>query len=646
MNIRLSTKFMIGMGMIVSLAVGSLSILFYEYVKTVYVQQTFQKTDLVFGHVDATMKYIDEELRPKMFNILPKDEFVLEAMSTSFVNKGVMERFSDLFPEYVYRRVALNPMGSQNQPNTFEKGYIKRFAENPEGELNWKGLVTIGKKDFFIHLKGVKMEKKCGICHGDPSISPKSLIDRYGTVNGHNWPVGEVVGLVSMAIPMDATFTRLRQVAFSIFFVGLMGVALLTIFLYYFYYVFAQRPLQKASAFFHSIVRGKKGLDDRFEVRGRDEISELADSFNHLVDHLRQSQENLATSELKYRRIFEGSKDAIIIADSTGLIHDINNSGLELLAVGSDRAEIRKLYLPDLFVSDMSREDFFCILAKTGFVKDYETVFRKTSGLEVHVLVSAICKQADGVGCEGYECIIKDITERKKMEMQLRQADKLASVGQLAAGVAHEINNPLSIVLGYTKFLKKELKEPALQDDLDIIYNNAETCKKIIEDLLNFSRQTKTQPTEADIHEALESVVSVVEKSFAEGDVLIQRDYDQNLGRVILDVGKMKQVFMNLLMNASQAMGGGGRLTLSTRRAPETKGFFISFADTGNGIAPEIREKIFDPFFTTKEPGYGTGLGLTVSYGIIDEHGGNISLETVAGAGSTFKIWLPLAAAA
>jgi len=100
---------------------------------------------------------------------------------------------------------------------------------------------------------------------------------------------------------------------------------------------------------------------------------------------------------------------------------------------------------------------------------------------------------------------------------------------------------------------------------------------------------------------------------------------------------------MNLLMNAFQAMEDGGRLTLSTRCDPATKGFFVSFADTGSGIAPDIRERIFDPFFTTKEPGYGTGLGLTVSYGIIDEHGGSISLETVEGAGSTFKIWLPLA---
>ncbi len=643
MNIRLSTKYMIGMGLVVFLAVGSLSILFYEYVKRVYISETFQKTDLVFGHVDATMKYIDEELRPKMFNILPKDQFVLEAMSTSFVNKGVMDRFADLFPEYTYRRVAINPMDPLNKPNAFESGFIRKFARNPNGELNWKGLVTLKNREFFIHLKGVKMEKKCGVCHGDPFQSPGTLLARYGRVNGHNWQVGEVVGLVSMAIPMDTTFSRLRQVAFSIFLAGLTGVASLIVFLHYFYYVFAQHPLQKASAFFQSIIRGEKGLDVRFEVKGQDEISELADSFNHMVEHLRRTQENLATSERKYRRIFEGSKDAIVIADSSGLINDINNSGLELLDIESDTEMKAKLCLPELFVSEVSRDEFFRNLDTTGFVKDFETVFRTMSGVEVHVLVSAICKQDEGAGCEGYECLIKDITERRKMEIQLRRADRLASIGQLAAGVAHEINNPLSVVLGYTKFLKTETDGAAVKEDIDIIYTNAKACKKIIEDLLNFARQTKTQRTEADLHATLESVVGVVANNFAEENVLIATEYDCSLGKVILDVGKMQQVFMNLIMNACQAMEHGGRLTISTRRDPEGHGFFIAFADTGCGISPEIREKIFDPFFTTKEPGYGTGLGLTVSYGIIEEHGGRIFLETEEGMGSTFTLWLPLA---
>ena len=137
-------------------------------------------------------------------------------------------------------------------------------------------------------------------------------------------------------------------------------------------------------------------------------------------------------------------------------------------------------------------------------------------------------------------------------------------------------------------------------------------------------------------------MVSVVENNFAESNVLIARDYDPLLSQSVMDVGKMQQVYMNLIMNAYQAMDQGGRLTITTRYDTEKNGFSVSFSDTGGGIPMEIRDRIFDPFFTTKEPGQGTGLGLTVSYGIVEEHGGTISLETEEGKGTTFRIWLPL----
>ncbi len=643
MTVRLSTKFMIGMGLIVFLAVGSMSLWFYEYVKKVYVQQTFQKTDLVFGHVDATMKYIKDELRPKMFHILPKDQFVLEAMSTSFVNKGVMSRFLQLFPNYIYRRVALNPMDPGNRADDFERRYIEKFALHPDSDLDWKGLVSRGDREFFIHLKGVVMERECTICHGNPSDSPKSLLARYGSENGHNWPEGKVVGLVSMAIPMDTTFASIRQVAFSVFCAGLIGVALLTLFLYYFYCVVTQRPLQKASDFFKSIVRGEKGLEDRFEVRGRDEISELAGSFNAMIEHLRQSQADLVRSELKYRRIFEGSKDAIIVADATGRIQDINHSGLELLGLGSIRQAAEGPRLADLFSSTTDRDDFFAMLARDGFAKDFETSLLRQTGNEAHVLITAIHSAADEEHDAGYECYIKDITERKQIEMHMRQADKLASIGQLAAGVAHEINNPLSIVLGYTRLLKTGgTGNPQFFEDLDTISNNAELCKKIVEDLLKFARQSKTRPSEADLHETIESVLKVVDTNYSDSGVEISRDYDATLGMVWLDVGKMQQVFMNVIINSLQAMGNTGMLTIVTRRDADASGFSVSFADTGSGIAPAIRERIFDPFFTTKEPGEGTGLGLTVSFGIVEEHGGRISFQSEPGKGALCSIWLPL----
>jgi two-component system, NtrC family, sensor kinase len=225
----------------------------------------------------------------------------------------------------------------------------------------------------------------------------------------------------------------------------------------------------------------------------------LAGSFNQMIEHLHQSQENMVGSELKYRRIIEGSKDAIIIADSGGSIHDINNSGLELLGQNHRDDQEKHPFLQDFFVSEASRGEFLAMLEKMGFVKDYETVFNQATGSQVHVLLSATTSQPDGVNDGGIECIIKDITERKKMEMRMRQADKLASLGQLAAGVAHEINNPLSIVLGYTKFLKKSAGSTAWKDDFEIISNNAGMCKKNVEDLLNFARQTKTQPPEVEI---------------------------------------------------------------------------------------------------------------------------------------------------
>ncbi len=641
MAMKRSTKFVLGIGVSVFIAVGSMSLFFYQYVKAFYIQETYQKTDLVLGHIDAIMEYVKDELRPKMFLLLPKEEFVREAMSTSFVNKGVMTRFTELFPDYVYRRVAINPMNPQNRADAMEAGFIRKFSKNPREGLDWKGTVARQGREYFIHLKGVVMQRQCAVCHGAPSDSPRSLIEKYGSTQGHNWRVGDVVGLESIAIPIDNTFFRIRQVAFSIFLIGLAGTVGLTLFLYYFYYLVTQRPLMRVSSFFKSIVSGEKGLDVRLEVKGQDEITELADSFNGMIDHLRSSQGALVSSESKYRRIFEGSKDTILVADRDCKIRDINKSGLELLGYEERAAVVGTVRLQELFESRTSSDQFFGLLEAMGVVKDFETVFCNPAGEKAHVLITATFSDADTEDERKYECTIKDITERKKMEVQLRQADRLASIGQLAAGVAHEINNPLSIVIGYTKMLRQDADDASLIEDLDIIYTNAGLCKQIVEDLLNFSRQTKTQRSRVDIHEVLESVLAVVETNFADDGVRIRRSFDPSLPRVVVDVGKMRQVFMNLIMNAQQSIEGEGVVTVSTREDPAQAGFWVAVSDTGVGIADDARDAIFDPFFTTKEPGQGTGLGLAVSYGIVKEHNGDISFESEVGKGTTFNIWLP-----
>jgi two-component system NtrC family sensor kinase len=641
-SLKLTTKFMLGIGVILFIAVSIISFVFYVYLKDLYVREIYEKTDIALGHIDATMEYVRDELRPKMLHVLPKDEFVREAMSTSVVNKGIMERFVRKFPHYVYRRVALNPMNPNNTADEFEKAYILKFSATPERKNEWRGVISRGDKRYYIHLKSVRMQKQCLMCHGAPSSSPKSLLARYGSRNGHNWKVGEVVGLESIAIPVDATFYQIRQVAFSIFLLGLTGMVVLFMVLNYFYYVVAAKPLKKASLFFKSVVSGEKGLDASFDVRGQDEISELADSLNRMVSHLKNSQAALKSSESKYRHIFEASKDGIIVTDCQGMVVDVNNSGVDLFGCNNREDFMESMSLHDFFVSGEACAEFLRRMERDGFVKDYGTAFRKKDGGEIEVLITATQRKDEKKNICGYDCIVKDITAWKRMERQIRQAEKLASIGQLAAGVAHEINNPLSVVMGYSKMLQRDSVDKRMKDDLEVISNNATLCKKIVEDLLNFSRQTKTRYGRADVGETIESVASVLEGEFAGRDVSIERNYDPSVPAVAMDVDKMKQVCMNLLMNAYQAMDGGGRITVSTRHDRAHGGVVITFVDNGRGIPREIQNRVFEPFFTTKEPGQGTGLGTAVVYGIINEHNGRISFRSEEGKGTTFRIWLPL----
>jgi two-component system NtrC family sensor kinase len=642
MIVKSSTKFKVGIGIIVFTAIGTMSLFFYGYVKALYIEEAFKKTDIVLGHIDATIGYVQNELRPKMLGVLPKSEFLDEAMSTSFMNKGIMSRFSARFPGYVYRRVAIDPVNPVNKADGFETKFIREFAANPTGKIEWQGLVSKDGKRYLIHVKGIVMQKECLACHGSPAATPRSIIRQYGATHGHNWKLGDVIGLESIAIPVDATFSRIQQVALSVFCGSLTGMILLSFILNYLYYIVSQRPLEEAGAFFRSIVSGERGLDAVFKVKGQDEISELAESFNHLLAHLRQSQQDLRASALKYRGIFEGSKDAIAVTDFDGLVVDVNRSGMDLLGLNHEDGEIGSLRIGDFFATGKLHEEFVDILEEKGFVKEYETRFKRKDGGDIDVLITATRREAKDGTEGGYDCIIRNITQRKKMELQLQQADRLASIGQLAAGVAHEINNPLSVVLGYAKLLKEDTTDSSVQEDLGIIYNNAAVCKKIVEDLLNFSRQTKLCREKTDIREIMESAVQSVENSFPEGRFSILRSFDPMLPPAAIDTGKIRQVCMNLLMNACQAMDTGGTLTISTESDAEHGGFFIVCSDTGTGIPSDIQGRIFDPFFTTKEPGQGTGLGLTVSYGIIKEHKGSITFETKNGCGTTFRVWLPL----
>ena len=231
--------------------------------------------------------------------------------------------------------------------------------------------------------------------------------------------------------------------------------------------------------------------------------------------------------------------------------------------------------------------------------------------------------------------------ELREMQDYLVQSEKLASLGKMAAGVAHEINNPLtSILINAHLLLEKTEKNKAFHENLKLIADETSRCTNIVRGLLEFSRQNPPQKTYSNINDIINRTLQLLENQASFQNIRIIRKLDKNLPQIMADKDKIKQVFWNLMLNASEAMPNGGALTLVSQFSKDKKYIEIEFIDTGVGIPKESISKLFDPFFTTK--GGGTGLGLAVSYGIIEQHKGKIEVKSEQGQGSVFTISLPV----
>lgn len=233
---------------------------------------------------------------------------------------------------------------------------------------------------------------------------------------------------------------------------------------------------------------------------------------------------------------------------------------------------------------------------------------------------------------------LKEFTKRKIME-----SERLAIIGQLAANVAHELNNPLQGIVTYSGLLlEKEICDEPARQNLQKIAIQANRCREIIRGLLDFSRQKKPDKTLSSVNALLRGCISLVENQALFHNIQVIQNLDEHLPMIVIDPSQIERVFLNLIINAAEAMDGTGRLTLTTRLNPDANSIEIEMKDTGHGITEENLERIFDPFFTTKETGHGVGLGLAISYGIIKEHKGEVLVESELGKGATFIVSLPV----
>jgi hypothetical protein len=344
--------------------------------------------------------------------------------------------------------------------------------------------------------------------------------------------------------------------------------------------------------------------------------------------------------------IVESINVGLMAVDLNGSITRLNSALEEIFSLTRDEAVGKNV--EELFAEDFA-DTLHQVLGPDGWhlrqtrqIYKMHTATRAGRSLVLNIALAPLCADSDEQ--TGALVVFEDVTQRLHLEEQLQQREKLSSIGLLAAGVAHEVNTPLTGVSSYTQMLLNMLPENDPKHALLLkVKRQADRATEIVNNLLNFSRTGSAAEFAAvDIHRVLDDTLQLLEPQLRRSQIEIVRDYAENLPQVHGNSVKLQQVFTNLILNARDSIANGnGRITLATRKGDDDGLLLIEVADSGVGIAPEDVAKIYDPFFTTKGVGRGTGLGLAVTYGIVQEHSGHISVSSTPGLGTQFRITLP-----
>ncbi|MGB2828013.1 MAG: PAS domain S-box protein [Dehalococcoidales bacterium] len=367
------------------------------------------------------------------------------------------------------------------------------------------------------------------------------------------------------------------------------------------------------------------------------------------ITERKQAEEVLRESEERYRALLElgeGIGEAVVMLqdDERGRGMHVYASDKWALITGYSKDELLNMSLFDLVHPDAreeTRERYERRLQGEVLPGLYEVIIIRKDGSNVPVEGTYAHSSYKGkLAIVGY---IRDISERKKMEEQLIVTDRLASIGELASGVAHELNNPLTGIIGFSELLLKKNIAEEIKEDLKIINREAQRTALVVRNLLTFARRHETSKEPVDINQAIQSVLDLRAYEQKVHNIEVVANFDPNLPKTTADLFRLQQVFINIIINAEHFMTeahGKGTLTITT----ESDGDVIraSFADDGPGIREENIRHLFDPFFTTKEVGKGTGLGLSICHGIVTEHGGQIYAESESKKGATFTLELPV----
>ncbi|MFQ5442245.1 MAG: ATP-binding protein [Thermodesulfobacteriota bacterium] len=483
-------------------------------------------------------------------------------------------------------------------------------------------------RPFFTYLNPIEKKPKCNTCH---------------TGEGAR-------GILMISTPLDDMYLILASNRNQWFVTGLVAVFLGGILISTLVKRSVTGPIRKNVEVIKRIADGKADISERVDVHSEDELGYLSSAFNNMLDSLEKRDEE----NKRLFKIIEKSKEEWVATfDSIQDLMSLHDRDDRVLKV--NRALARKLNMrPEEMIGMSCKELFYGGEAShgkcphnrtltTGGVMDVEVDDLAVEGT-YKLTTFPILSETGTVGAVVH--VARDITLEKLLREQLLHAEKLSSVGKLVAGIAHELNNPLMGIMGFSQILIDTSDDKSvgeIKGKLEKIYHESMRTARIVQNLLTFARAKKTEREYTSINETIEHTFDLREYSLTANNIAVTLDLDKDLPATMVDKYQIQQVFINIINNAEDAMvesSGGGSLTIRTRKKDGK--IEMTFIDDGPGIPADIIHKVFDPFFTTKEVGKGTGLGLSITHGIITEHGGTVKMDNNPGGGAVVTVRLPI----
>ncbi|GAB6127013.1 DUF3365 domain-containing protein [Humidesulfovibrio idahonensis] len=789
----LQSKFLAGLGLVMVLMVGFFALALNLHLERLMEGEAREKAALILSQVEAIQGYVRASLRPAMYRLLPDDQFVLEAMSTSYITRGVMSDQNLAREAFTYRRVGVGARNPDYEADERERAYIERFEADP-GLTRLEEFAEFKGERYFVTVRSQRFDEGCLHCHGDPAEAPRELIERYGATRGFGRKVGDLAGIDLVRLKVQRDLGGIREATLSFAMLFAAGILVLFLTIQGFFHRLVVQSLRRVTGMMHRFFP-EEAKHAQEPLHRDDEIEGILHGFELFAAHLRQARLDLteyaATLEDKVaartaaitRLADERRADVALFV---ALLNSLNESQTkqqmlpaalsltaqrfgasragyvcvlaatdyaswpdpearidlpedwhDLVSAGEPRLTPQAWFIPvqtsgtsrGLLIlywdadqessgrlADLARAigqqlgiamenlealdsllrqnamlssifegiaDPLLLLDAGGSVLLANSPARDLAaglaagkpGARFHGLLALLGQVAASGGSGEFElpdgrifeaslypvaesgggrrhvASLREVTAERRMEGQMRRNERIVAVGQLAAGLAHEINNPLGVIRCYAELLQASQPEPQAQADLEIIIRHTDQARRVVRDLLDFARPRPAQSGPSDLAAVAAATVEVLRPRGKSSPASLTLEAEPGLPLVRAGSDALEHILTNLVMNALDAVAGRpdsraenreeGRVQV--RLAAQPGHALLTITDNGPGIAPEHLDRVFDPFFTTKEVGKGTGLGLAVVYSLVRDLDGSVEVENAPGGGAVFRVLLPLA---